>query len=116
MIPPSLLRFKFRLRRPAHRSLRSGYVRGILKDDSENSFLVDDQMASPHDCNPQVPEPLSNLVMECVRTNPAKRPQDLGELARRLEIIEHAIHRSMAPASSTGSGAGFRVGAAAQAV
>ena len=80
---------------------------------SENSFLVDDQMSSPREINPLVPETLSNLVMECVRINPAKRPQDMGELARRLEIIEHAIHKSMMPASSNGSGAGFRVGAAA---
>ncbi|HXE52554.1 MAG TPA: protein kinase, partial [Tepidisphaeraceae bacterium] len=60
---------------------------------SENSFLVDNQMASPRDINPMVPETLSNLVMECVRTNPAKRPEDMAELTRRLEIIEHTIHR-----------------------
>jgi len=29
----------------------------------ENSFLVDDRMQSPHDLNPKVPEPLSNLVI-----------------------------------------------------
>jgi serine/threonine protein kinase len=81
---------------------------------AENSFLVDDQMASPHDCNPMIPEPLSNLVMECVRTNPAKRPQDMAELTRRLEIIEHAIHRNTVPGSPNGSGAGFRVSAAAR--
>jgi serine/threonine protein kinase len=62
---------------------------------SDNSFLVDDQMASPRDINPMVPETLSNLVMECVRTNPAKRPQDMVELTRRLEIIEHTLHRKV---------------------
>ena len=59
----------------------------------ENSFIVDNQMASPRDINPMVPETLSNLVMECVRTNPAKRPEDMAELTRRLEIIEHTLHR-----------------------
>ena len=64
---------------------------------SENSFLVDDRIATPRDCNPQVPQTLSNLAMECVRTNPAKRPEDMGELARRLEIIEHTLHRGPRP-------------------
>jgi len=63
---------------------------------SENSFLVDDRITTPRDCNPQVPETLSNLVMECVRTNPAKRPEDMTELTRRLEIIEHTMHRAAA--------------------
>lgn len=60
---------------------------------SENSFLVDAVMVSPRDCNKSVPEPLSNLVMECVRTNPQKRPADMTELSRRLEIILHVIRR-----------------------
>ena len=70
---------------------------------SENSFLVDDAIASPRDCNSQVPETLSNLVMECVRTNPAKRPEDMNELARRLEIIEHTVQRSARQAPPMGS-------------
>ena len=59
----------------------------------ENSFLVDGKMESPRDGNPFIPETLSNLVMECVRTVPAKRPEDMTELVRRLEIIEHTLHR-----------------------
>src|SRR5882724_5211378 len=53
---------------------------------AENSFIVDDAMASPRDINPTVPEPLSNIVMECVRTSPSKRPADMVEMTRRLEI------------------------------
>lgn len=59
----------------------------------QNSFLLDTKIDTPRDLNPAIPEPLSNLVMECVRTNPAKRPEDMAELIRRLEIIEHTIHR-----------------------
>ena len=70
---------------------------------SENSFLLDDAMATPRDVNPQIPEPLSNLVMECVRTNPAKRPQEMSDLARRLEIIEHTVRKSTRPAVPTAS-------------
>ena len=67
---------------------------------SENSFLLDTAMASPRDCNKQVPETLSNLVMECVRTNPQKRPTDMVELSRRLEIILHVIRKEQAAAAS----------------
>jgi serine/threonine-protein kinase len=60
---------------------------------SENSFLVDSAITTPRDCNKQVPEQLSNLVMECVRTNPARRPADMAELSRRLEIIQHVMRK-----------------------
>lgn len=60
---------------------------------SDNSFLVDDRIPTPRELNPLVPETLSNFVMECVRTNPAKRPESMSELARRLEIIRHVVTR-----------------------
>jgi serine/threonine-protein kinase len=66
---------------------------------SENSFLLDTAMATPRDCNKLVPETLSNLVMECVRTKPEKRPADMVELSRRLEIILHVMKREQAAAA-----------------
>ncbi len=59
-----------------------------------NSFLMDDHIATPGAINPEVPETLSNLVMECVRTNPAKRPGDMGDVVRRLELIHHTLRRA----------------------
>jgi serine/threonine-protein kinase len=58
-----------------------------------NSFLLDRAITPPIGLNPTVPEALSNIVMECVRTNPSKRPNDLGELAKRLEIIHFGLTR-----------------------
>ena len=63
----------------------------------DNSFLVDDRIMAPADHNPQVPANLSNLVMECVRTNPAKRPENMTEVTRRLETIEYAARRVVKP-------------------
>ncbi len=68
---------------------------------SENSFLFDDIMATPASLNPRVPESLSNLVMECVKTNPLKRPADLKEVGRRLEIMRHAMRKQQARAQSS---------------
>ncbi|MEZ0264946.1 MAG: serine/threonine-protein kinase [Phycisphaerae bacterium] len=59
----------------------------------ENSFLLHDKIPTPTDLNPAVPETLSNLVMECVRINPAKRPESMADVQRRLEIIEHTLKK-----------------------
>lgn len=59
---------------------------------SENSFLVNIRVDSPRDLNPKVPESLSNLVMECVRASPAKRPQ-MPDVTHRLEIIRFTLER-----------------------
>ena len=60
----------------------------------DNSFLLDARIPSPHDVNPVVPQTLSNLVMECVRIKPDKRPQSMEDVARRLEIIYFSLtHR-----------------------
>jgi serine/threonine-protein kinase len=69
----------------------------LKKDD--NSFLLDDKFATPADLNPQVPETLSNLVMECIRTNPLKRPETMHDVTRRLELIKHTMDRKAAAAA-----------------
>jgi len=58
------------------------------------SFLLDDQVAAPHTLIPTVPEQLSNLVMECVRSDPRKRPADMTEVIRRLEVVMHTYQRN----------------------
>jgi eukaryotic-like serine/threonine-protein kinase len=58
---------------------------------SQNSFLVADAIPQPHQLNPKVPENLSNLVMECVRITPSKRPASMQELCQRLEIIRMTL-------------------------
>jgi len=63
---------------------------------NKNSFLFDRMMSTPHDHNPVIPEQLSNLVMECVRTKPNKRPQDMVELIRHLEVIEYVLRKKVA--------------------
>jgi serine/threonine protein kinase len=59
----------------------------------ENSILSDDLISTPRQCNPLLPEALSNFIMECTRSNPAKRPADMSEVIRRLEIIQHSVKK-----------------------
>jgi len=79
----------------------------IKKD--ENSFLVHDKIATPRDLNPQIPETLSNLVMECIHTNPAKRPESMADVTRRLEIIEHSWKRRAATVAAEQASQGSKV-------
>jgi serine/threonine-protein kinase len=57
----------------------------------DNSFLLDQTIQTPADLNPTVPPGLSNLVMECVSTRPAKRPADMDQVTLRLELIRHIL-------------------------
>lgn len=66
----------------------------VKKSGSANAFLVDDRIPAPIELNPKTPETLSNLVMECVRVNPAKRPGDMSDLARRLDVIGYGAQRA----------------------
>jgi eukaryotic-like serine/threonine-protein kinase len=69
----------------------------------ENSFLLDDQIPSPRTLNPGVPETLSTLVMECVRNSPSKRPDSMGVVARRMEIIQHHIRHATSREPTSGN-------------
>jgi serine/threonine protein kinase len=60
---------------------------------SANSFLIDDQLPAPAAVNREVPLPLSNFVMECVRSHPDKRPVDMVEVKRRLEAMHFHMTR-----------------------
>ncbi|MEA2734010.1 MAG: eukaryotic-like serine/threonine-protein kinase [Humisphaera sp.] len=64
----------------------------------ENSFLLDAKIDTPASLNKSVPEPLSNLIMECVKTSPVKRPKNMNEVATRLETIRHVVAKAEAVA------------------
>ncbi|MDB5323192.1 MAG: pknA [Phycisphaerales bacterium] len=66
----------------------------------ENSFLVNDRIRSPHEIKRSVPENLSNLVMECVKIKPERRPADMAEVARRLDVIRFGLERRQLAATA----------------
>jgi serine/threonine protein kinase len=57
----------------------------------DNSFLLHAAIDSPLTLNPRVPQPISNLVMECISTNPGKRPADMDQVLPRLELGRHVL-------------------------
>ena len=66
----------------------------------ENSFLLDSKIDTPQQLNPKVPLALSNLVMECVATNPRKRPADMDAVLTRLELAKHILNKDPTPTPS----------------
>jgi serine/threonine protein kinase len=49
--------------------------------------LRDEHIAPPTKYNPNVPEALAELVMECVRLDPIQRPRGMGDVLKRLEAF-----------------------------
>jgi serine/threonine-protein kinase len=69
----------------------------------ENSFLLDARIDPPQKFNRNCPEALGNLVMECVRTSPVKRPKNMNEVATRLETMRHAIAKAVSATDAPGA-------------
>ena len=57
----------------------------------DNSFLLDRRIETAAGSESHGPAGLSNLVMECVSTRPAKRPADMDQVIIRLELIKHIL-------------------------
>jgi hypothetical protein len=50
----------------------------------ERDVVREQAYPTPRDLNPAVPEGLSDVVMSCLRIEPAHRPENMDELIRRL--------------------------------
>ena len=48
----------------------------------------------PHELNPEVPVPLSRLILDCCETAKERRPRDMREVLARLEIVQHMMERN----------------------
>lgn len=58
----------------------------------------------PHEINPRVPLKLSELIMQCVEAMPDKRPDSMGMVADRLNLIHGMILAARASAGSSMGG------------
>jgi serine/threonine-protein kinase len=46
---------------------------------------------APHDLKQQIPVGVSNLVMDCVKQDPAERPTNMMDVISRLDLMIHSI-------------------------
>jgi serine/threonine-protein kinase len=49
------------------------------------------QFSTPHQLRQRIPIGVSNLVMDCVKEEPEKRPPSMAEIISRLDLLIHSI-------------------------
>jgi len=52
---------------------------------------IQQQCRAPHEIRKQIPVPISNIVMDCVKDDPADRPQSMMTVISRLDLMIHSI-------------------------
>lgn len=73
----------------------------------KSSLLLKDMAVQPLDqVNPDVPPPLSKLVIDCIERNLKRRPASMNEVVSRLGLIEHKIMRDAQKATEATDAAG----------
>jgi serine/threonine-protein kinase len=55
---------------------------------------------TPKQINGKIPAVLSQLVMDCCRDNPAERPEDMKQLAARLDVVQRMWHKQQSAAKA----------------
>ena len=55
---------------------------------------VTEQLIAPHELKEQIPLRVSKLVMDCVKEEPAERPNNMMTVISRLDLIIHSIFGS----------------------
>jgi eukaryotic-like serine/threonine-protein kinase len=59
--------------------------------------IKEQKYPSPHDLNPQIPEPLSRLAMWCCKVSLGSRPNDIQMVIEGLRTVQEAIEASAPP-------------------
>lgn len=80
----------------AFRTVLSSAPAGAKKIELESRRAAE----PPHEANPQIPLPLSRLIVECCATKPEERPDDMGKVISRLETIQLLLNRKPDVAAS----------------
>lgn len=58
------------------------------------TMMADLSIIAPEDLNKEVPSSLNKLVMDCIETNPKKRPSSMNEVVSRLSLIGHTLKKN----------------------
>ena len=57
---------------------------------------------TPTQLKPKIPVGVSNLIMDCVQKDPARRPADMPTLVSRLDLLIHMIAGGRPTANGNG--------------
>jgi len=65
----------------------------VLPKHGQVTLKEDLRTPPPEETNPRIPPALSKLTMDCIEPLPARRPQGMGAVVSRLELVERAMAR-----------------------
>lgn len=66
----------------------------IPKSENEIALKRELDLVPPGEVNPHVPRAMNTLILDCLHTEPADRPESMSALAARLRIVLHQVDRS----------------------
>jgi len=69
----------------------------VLPKKGNLTMKSDLRVTPPDEINPDVPKPLSNMVIDCVDIHPQNRPMSMTEVSTRLALIAHTLKRNNQP-------------------
>ncbi|MBN2455999.1 MAG: serine/threonine protein kinase [Sedimentisphaerales bacterium] len=73
-------------------ALTGGNIPTLIPKKRESlGLVVPKTCRSPHEIKKQIPRSLSNLVMECIKEDAAKRPPNMMTIVSRLDIMVHDL-------------------------
>ena len=59
------------------------------------SLMTDLSITPPEEVNPEVPLPISRLVIDCLKINPNHRPASMNDVVSRLDLIAHTLEENI---------------------
>ena len=57
------------------------------------TMLMELEVVPPEQINPDVPAPLSKLIVDCIEIQPSRRPASMNAVASRLNLIGYNLNR-----------------------
>jgi serine/threonine-protein kinase len=56
-----------------------------------SAFMGQRKFSSPHEMHHRIPIGVSNLVMDCVKEEPLRRPASMDDIISRLDLLIHSV-------------------------
>ncbi|MFA6187051.1 MAG: serine/threonine-protein kinase [Phycisphaerae bacterium] len=63
----------------------------IPQNNDLSALLGNRDFPAPHEVHRKIPLGVSNLIVDCVREEPERRPKSMSELVSRLDLLIHSI-------------------------
>jgi len=72
-------------------ALTGKHVPTLIPKKDQFGFPITKPRRAPHEIKKQIPIEISNLVMECIEDEPARRPHNMMTVVSRLDLMIHDI-------------------------